>query len=81
MKLCTIYVDCLTNMPINTHYFILPNNDFTGLVYELRGQPLYINHLVLAYSLFLSRMFLELETKLLFDTCIHHVFRCHMSVV
>ena len=39
MQLRTINVECLTNMPINTHYIILPNYDFTGLVYELRGQP------------------------------------------
>ena len=28
-------------MPVNTHYFILWDNDFTGLVYELRRQPSY----------------------------------------
>ena len=27
---------------INTDYFILPNNDFTDFVYELRGQPSYL---------------------------------------
>ena len=39
MKLRTINVECLANMHTNTDHFILPNNDFTGYVYELRGQP------------------------------------------
>ena len=43
MKLRTIYVGCLANMPLNKHDFILPNNDFTNLVYELWGQPSYFH--------------------------------------
>ena len=39
MKLRTSNVERLTNIPVNVHYFILPDNDFTGFVYELRGQP------------------------------------------
>ena len=41
MKLCTINVECLANMQTIAHHFISPNNDFTGFVYELRGQPSY----------------------------------------
>ena len=42
MKLHTTNVECLTNMPVNTHYFILRDNDFKDLVYELPGQPSYL---------------------------------------
>ena len=52
MKFQIVYVEYLTNMPINTHYFIPPNNDFTDFVYELQGQPSFTVDTALVYQIF-----------------------------
>ena len=37
-------------MPLNRHNFILPNTDFTSIVYELWEQPSYIARYVLVFA-------------------------------
>ena len=80
MKLCTINDECLANMHTNTHHFILLNNDFTGFVYELRGQPSYYTKTTCTSSFHAQKhlqSFKTIKRKLLEELCLqgtHYVY-------